>query len=188
MDIFPSFRFVFSFFVVLFLFFFLPVPSVRAQTACPTPASVPNVSITFPSCVGNVCNFTQGSCSWGSVSGASKFHFVVTEVETNSVVLDQQVDASVLSSPFSVKESNTYRCDVSAISSCGSSGPVASNSLLCKVDAAVTTTPAPTVASTPIPTSPPQQVFPVTGSSSSLILLGLGAFFLISVGVAFFIA
>src|SRR6266849_1777213 len=103
MSIFRSFfRMVLSFFVSLFLFLFLLVSFVAAQTACPSPGSVPNVSITFPSCVGNVCNFTQGSCSWGSVSGVSKFHLVITEVETGSVVLDQQVDASVLSSPFSV--------------------------------------------------------------------------------------
>lgn len=178
--------------ILFFLFLqtikILSLPVANAQS-CQTPAQVQNVLVTYPSCVGDVCNFTQGNCSWGSVSGATANHVVITEVETGTTIMDQQLDVSVTSTVFSVKESNTYKCDVSAVNSCGA-GVAGTSSLLCKVDGAVTTTP-------PLPTSVPPYTnnqltqspvvtLPVAGNTNPLLVLGIGGSVLILIGVTLF--
>jgi len=163
----------------------LPAPIANAQT-CPTPDQVPNVLVTYPSCVGNVCNFTQGSCSWGTVSGTTKNQVTITEVETGTVISDQQVDAATTNLAFPVKESNTYKCDVSAINSCGATGPAGTNSLLCKVDGAVTTSPVPPVSQNNQPLQTPMTL-PVTGNTTPLFMLTIGGTFLLIIGVTLFI-
>jgi hypothetical protein len=187
----------------LFLFIFQnkeinPVPAANAQT-CPIPAQVTNVAVIFPSCVGTVCNFTQGSCTWATVSGAINYKVMITDVETSAVVPNQQVDPANNSVIFSVAESNTYKCDVSAINSCGATGAIGTASLFCKVDAAVTTptpTPTPTVAPTVVPTSMPTvaptvvptpiPVMPVTGDNVPLMLFGFLSIVLIISGITLF--
>lgn len=116
------------------------------QAACALPEAVQNVKIDFPNCVGDQCNFTQASCSWTSLVGATKYQVTVTQVDDGTSISNEAVDASVTTKTFDVKDGFTYKCDVSAINSCGTAGAAGSNTLLCKVDAAV---------ATPIPTTPP---------------------------------
>lgn len=121
-----------------------PTPS----QSCPTPAQVQNVLVEFPNCVGDICNFTEASCSWNSVAEATKYQLTVSQVESGSVVKNEQVEAAITRVVFPVTQNKTYKCDVSAINSCGTSGAAGSHSLLCEVDAIVAT-PRPTP--TPIP-------------------------------------
>lgn len=164
-----------------------PLSVVNAQT-CSPPAQVTNVAIIFPSCVGDVCNFTQGSCTWSTVAGATNYKVIITEVETGTVITNQQVGSTVTSIIFSVAESNTYKCDISAINSCGATGTAGTASLLCKVDAAVTTTPTPTptVTTTPTPVPALAPVIPVTGNNMSLMILGIVSIMLIIGGITLF--
>jgi hypothetical protein len=176
-----------SLFVVAFFLLFQNkelnfLQKANAQT-CTVPAQVTGVSITFPSCVGTSCNFTQGSCSWGAVTGATSYHVVVTEVETNVSKLNQTIATTSASIIFPVTESNTYKCDVSAINSCGT-GTTGTASLLCKVDAGVSATPTPTPIPTLTPT--PAPVIPVTGNSTPLMLFGILSMVLIIGGIAAF--
>jgi hypothetical protein len=173
-----------SFFVFIFFIGFLSFAAnntvVFAQS-CTIPAQVSNVAITFPSCTGDVCNFTQGQCTWGSVSGATNYQVKITKTETNTVVSDQQVSSSTTSITFPVTESSTYKCDVSAVNACGT-GTAGTSSLLCKVDAAVTTGPtqaqvAPTAR--PVATRAP---VPVTGSPTTLLYYGFGGALLVLSG------
>lgn len=141
-----------------------PTPPASTAQSCPTPAQVQNVLVEFPNCVGDVCNFTEASCSWSSVAGATKYQLTITEVDSNTVVKNEQIEAAVTRVVFPITQNKTYKCDVSAINSCGTSGAAGSHSLLCEVDAAVAT-PTPAL---PPPTSLPQNDcgFPCTSTNN----------------------
>jgi len=127
-------------------------PVTVQETTCPTPSQVQNVLVEFPNCVGDACNFTQASCSWGSVAGATQYQVKISQVESGEVVRDDKVEAATTRIEFSIVQNKTYKCDISAINSCGVSGAAGSHSLLCAVDALVETptpqplTPTPTIA------------------------------------------
>jgi hypothetical protein len=165
-------RALFIFFVFVVFLVFEQGNSIAEAQTCSLPAQVTGVNITFPSCTGDVCNFTQGQCTWGNVSGATNYQVTVKVVETNATVATQQVSSSITSLTFPVAQSNTYKCDVSAINSCGT-GPSGTASLLCKVDAAVTTAPSPVqTQNQPITvpqTSTNNQKVPVTGNTDSSV-------------------
>ncbi len=127
-----------------------PPPQASTSQSCPTPAQVQNVQVEFPNCVGDVCNFTEASCSWTSVAGATKYQLKISQVESGEVVRNEQIEAAVTRVQFAVTQNKTYKCEVSAINSCGATGPVGSHQLLCEVDAAVAT---PTPPPTPLPRS-----------------------------------
>lgn len=149
-------------------------PKVLAQT-CATPAQVPNVQVSYPSCVGDQCNFTQAGCSWGAVTGASNYQVKATEVDTGTVVYNQTVAASVANVVFPITQKRTYKCDVSAVNSCGNVGIAGTHSLLCEADAAVTTT--------PIPTSPPvAPPLPPVGAFENTIIVALAVLSLLFIG------
>ena len=136
--------------VVAVVFYLTQTPtSITPALAesCPTPAQVTGVKIDFPYCVGSQCNFTQANCSWSTVAGATKYQVAVTEVETNTLVTNQQLAASVTNLVFNINQNKTYSCNVSAINACGTTGASGAYSLFCKVDALVSS-PSPT-ASTP---------------------------------------
>lgn len=127
-------------------------PPAEIAQSCPLPAQVQNVQVEFPNCVGDTCNFTQASCSWSSVSGATKYQVSVSQVESGESVKNEQVDGTVVRVEFPVVQNKTYKCDVAAINSCGSTGPAGSHTLLCEADALVSTP-------TPVPATPtPQKV------------------------------
>lgn len=162
------------------------------QTSCPIPAQVQNVLVEFPNCVGDICNFTQASCSWGSVAGATRYQLKISQVESGEIVRDTQVDAAVTRVEFPIVQNKTYKCEVSAINACGASGLAGSHSLLCAVDAIVsltptlsppTSTPMPTsmpipttVTSTPVPTLPP------VGNITNALSIGAISIFLLILG------
>jgi len=117
---------------------------VSQQQSCPTPAQVQNVQVEFPNCTGDVCNFTEAACSWNAVAGATKYKLTVTQVESAAVVKNEEVDAALNRVVFPITQNKTYKCDVSAINSCGAVGVAGSHSLFCEVDALLDPTPAPT--------------------------------------------
>ncbi len=173
-------------------------PAVVQQTTCPVPAQVQNVRVEFPNCVGDICNFTQASCSWGSVSGATQYQLKVSQVESGEIVKNEKVGAAALRIEFPIVQNKTYRCEISGINACGASGLSGSHALLCAVDALVatptsppptptikpTSTPAPTSTLIPTTTPTPQPTIAATGSFNSGIAIGLGTIVLILTGIA----
>lgn len=169
------------------------VKSADAQ-ACTLPIVPQNVLVEFPGCVGTVCNFTQAKCSWGAVTGALRYQLTITEVETGTVIKNEQPSATTTNVIFSVNQNKTYKCDVSAINTCGT-GAAGTHSLYCRVDVPVTTlAPTPTSAplSIPSPTrviSVPRPTIPPTGNMSTfivLVIVGISFVFL-SLGTLIFI-
>ena len=162
-------------------------PLAYAQS-CTLPVQVTNAVITFPYCVNGNCNFAQGSCSWNALTGATGYNAIITAVGTNTQVLNQQAYTSTTLA-FPVATSDTYRCDVSAVNSCGA-GPVATSSLLCNTEFVATPTPTSTstttslptqVVTTGVPTSIPPVTLPPTGSNIS-VLLGFAGFVIVAIG------
>lgn len=159
-------------------------PSLYAQS-CTLPAQVQNVVITYPNCEAGTCNFTQGRCSWAQVTGATGYSVVITAVSTSTQVLNQQVGA-VTSQVFTVATSDTYKCDVSAINSCGT-GTAGTSTLYCKVDFVPTLTPTPTptqgtviIPTTGVTTAPAPNIAPP--GSNSVIWTALAGFVMIAIG------
>ena len=117
---------------------------VSQQQSCPQPAQVQNVQVEFPNCTGDVCNFTEASCSWNAVAGATKYKLAVAQVESGEAVKSEEVDAALNRIVFPITQNKTYKCDVSAVNSCGAVGAAGSHSLFCEVDALIEPTATPT--------------------------------------------
>lgn len=150
---------------------------VYAQS-CTVPTQVTNAAITFPNCVDGTCNYAQGSCSWSAVTGATGYNVIITAVSTNTQVLNQLAYTSTTTT-FPVTTSDTYRCDVSAVNSCGT-GTVGTSSLLCNTEfvASPTVTGVPT---TTIPASAPRVTMVPTGSND-FVWSGFAGFAMIIIG------
>jgi len=162
----------------------MPSPLHLAYAQCTAPVQVTGVAIVFPNCASGTCNLTQGSCSWTAVTDATGYNVVITAVSTNTQVLNQQAYTSTTLS-FPVTTSDTYRCDVSAVNSCGT-GTVGTSSLLCKAEFVVT--PTVTVTSAPAqpiataaPTSAPRPTMAPTGSNT-LIFSGFAGLVMVAIG------
>ena len=174
-------------FAILLFFYYsstFPVQLAHAQT-CTLPTQVQNAAITYPNCdSGGNCNYAEGKCSWDTLANATGYNVVVTTVGASTEVLNQQAITSV-SVAFPVATSDTYKCDVYAVNSCGT-GPVATSSLLCNTDFVPTATPTatPTVIPTTIPTSIPQATLPPTGSNAS-VWLGFAGLVIIMLSFSF---
>lgn len=162
--------------------YFIFVANSHAQTptaaaSCATPSQVQNVRIDYPGCVGTQCNFTQATCSWAASTGAAKYQLTVTQVESGEVVKNEQVETSITNVTFAVTQNRTYKCDVAAINSCGTTGVAGTFSLFCKVDALI---------ASPVPTTPPQPTavptIPPAGALSNSIVVAVAAILLFVVG------
>ncbi len=129
------------------------VSDVTAQS-CTTPAQVSNVEVNYPSCSGAQCSFVEADCAWDAVSGATNYSVKVTEVDSGSVVKNVTVGGSSTSYTFPVTQGKTYRCETSAVNSCGTSGPAGVGEAICEVDGLTVST-APTPTPTPTPTPKP---------------------------------
>ncbi|MFI5265140.1 MAG: hypothetical protein ACHQT7_00130 [Candidatus Levyibacteriota bacterium] len=141
-----------------------------AQTpTCTTPGVPPNVLITYPACQGVNCNPTQATCTWGAANGAANYSIKVTEIDSNTVINTQTLPAATLNFTFGVTSGKTYKCDVTAVNSCGANGTTGTFSLLCQTD--VVSTPTPTLV--PGATVPPIQQLPATGNNFILMALGV---------------
>ncbi len=124
-------------------------PTPTGQT-CTTPATVQNVTVTFPYCNEDnaSCSFTQAKCSWSAVAGITGYNVVVTEVGSNTVI--QNFASNETDTVFSVTSGKTYKCDVQTVNACGNTGATGSDSLLVSVESA-----SPTNTGTPTPTPTP---------------------------------
>lgn len=156
-----------------------PTPTVTGG-ACQAPAAVTGVEFTYPSCQGTQCNFTQASCSWAAVNGATSYNITITQVESGTVTSTTSVTAPTVTTTFSVVQGKTYRCDIAAVNSCGASGQVGSAQALCSVDGQV---------SSPQPTAPPQVIPTVvpTGDTQTTLLVGVGGVIVAILGGVLFL-
>ena len=165
---------------VLIASIFSPTP-INAQ-ACTTPAQVSKVLVSYPACdANNFCNFTQATCSWGAVLDAASYSVKATEVDTGTIVYNQSVAATVSNVIFSITQGKTYKCDVSAVNSCGTAGPASTHSLLCEADAAITTTPTippptPTLVVKPVVPPPPGAPLWIMTTGIAFAFLIVGTF------------
>lgn len=154
------------------------VPQANAQT-CTTPAQVTGVTIAYPYCIGTSCSFSQASCTWNASADAAQYKLTVTEVDSGNVVVSET--AAATSKVFTVTGNKTYKCDVSGVNSCGTSGTAGTFSLLCEVDAAApipTTAPA---APTAVPTVPP------TGTMTTTLMVAVGSAIVLVIGISLFV-
>lgn len=129
------------------------VTNVTAQ-ACTTPAQVSGIAVNYPSCVGGQCSFVEADCAWGAVSDAANYSVKVTEVESNSIVKNVQVQSTATSYTFPVTQGKTYRCEIAAVNACGTAGPAGSAEALCEIDGLTVST-APSATPTPTPKPSP---------------------------------
>jgi hypothetical protein len=129
------------------------VSNVTAQS-CTTPPQVSTVEVNYPSCSGAQCSFVEADCTWDAVSGAANYSVKITEVESGSVIKNVTVGGSLTSYTFPVTQGKTYRCETSAVNSCGTSGPAGVGEAICEVDGLTVST-APSATPTPTPTPSP---------------------------------
>ena len=150
------------------------VSTANAQS-CTTPDAPQNVTVDYPSCQGTQCSFTDADCNWGAVSGAANYSVKVTEVDSNTVVKNTTVSSGTTYT-FPVTQNKTYRCDVSAVNSCGTAGAAGSGQALCAVDGlTVSTAPSatPVVTPTPVPVACGMSCTSTTDCQSGLTCLKL---------------
>src|SRR3989344_2279491 len=162
------------------------------DATCPALPAVAGVKVEYPGCEGTQCEFTQASCSWTASAGAASYNVSVTEVETGTAVkTNESIPSGTTKIIFPITQKKTYKCDVVAVSSCGSLSPVSSDQLLCEADAIIET-PAPTVAPpTTAPTIPPTAtptktptptLEPTRGTEQTFVIIG-GILFAIIGGI-----
>jgi len=133
--------------------------------SCPAPGTPATVTLSYPLCESasggaEQCQFDKAGCVWEPVSGATKYSVKVTEIETGANIATTTVNAPTVKSSFPVVQGRTYKCEVSAINSCGTTGGTNEDTLLCEADGFFSPTPAPTPVapppvSTPLPTPTP---------------------------------
>lgn len=136
-----------------------PIPTTAATVsptaACSLPTQVINVKMEYPGSLGGTSyDFTKATCTWDAVNGATSYSIKITQVESSSVVKTDTVATGTTTYTFAVTANNTYKCEISAVNSCGT-GPAGSDQLLCKTDTIPTTAPTVTTAPTTVPTVAP---------------------------------
>ncbi|HMS22919.1 MAG TPA: hypothetical protein PKA38_04140 [Candidatus Levybacteria bacterium] len=118
----------------------------------------------------NACPIDGGKCSWGTVSGATSYDYKIIDLSTNTQLLAGNTTATFIT--FQPEEGKSYRCEVIAKNTCGSSG-VGSATGSCSTPPTATPTPTtpintptpsptptPTPTRTPTPTQPPVVINP----------------------------
>lgn len=137
---------------------------VAVNDSCPALPAVAGVKVEYPGCQGTQCEFTQASCLWTASIGATSYNVTVTQVESGAPIKsNESIPSSTTKILFPITQNKTYKCDVVAVSSCGSLSVASSDQLLCEADAIIDTptpttvppTAIPTIAPTAIPTVPP---------------------------------
>ncbi len=91
-----------------------------------------------------VCAPDQSTCSWGTVSGASSYNFVVTDVGTGVVVKQGSVQAPTTSIQFSSTPGHTYNCSVTVTNACGATSNPGQATKTCPLSPTPTPTSCPT--------------------------------------------
>ncbi len=99
---------------------------------------------------GGICRPNVGTCSWDGATGATSYHFKITNTTDNdAVVLEGDVESSVTGIDFPSVPGKTYKCEVTAVNECGESEPSNTTSK-CPLPS-VTPTPGPSGTPTPTP-------------------------------------
>jgi hypothetical protein len=139
--------------------------STSGSSSCPAPGTPATVTLSYPFCDSGSggsesCNFEKAGCVWESVSGSTKYSVKVTEVETGATIATDTINAPTTKTSFPVVQGRTYKCEVSAVNSCGATGGTNEDTLLCETDAFVSPAPSaiPPVVGTPISVAPPPPV------------------------------
>lgn len=111
-----------------------------------------------------VCDPNQSTCEWDATSGATSYHYKVTEVDSDTVIKEGDVDASTTKASFPFELGRTYKCEVNAVNKCGE-GPVGEATDSCplpsvspppEVTPTPEDTPTPKPSSTPAPSTTPR--------------------------------
>lgn len=143
--------------------------------SCPAPGTPETVTLSYPLCESvnggqETCQFEKAGCVWESVSGASTYNVKVTEVETGATIKSETITAPTVKTSFPVVQGRTYKCEVSAVASCGTSGGTNEDTLLCEADALLSPSPSPTppppVATPPPPPPTPPPPSPIACGAS----------------------
>lgn len=148
--------------ILLFLgiVLFVSPPQKAEAQACAAPATPSGVTVEYPGCNGSTCDLQQASCTWNSQSDAASFNVTITEVETGTVIINNQSQPSdTLKITFPITQGRTYKCDVIAVSSCGGLSAAGTDQLLCEADAIIDT-PTPTQPAAPTATQVPPTATP----------------------------
>lgn len=176
--------------LLVFIFFGSFTSSVQAQS-CSAPAVATGVTVEYPGCNGSSCDLAQASCAWASQSDASSYNVTVTEVETGTIIKNNESQlSSTTKILFAITQGRTYKCDVVAVSACGGLAAAASDQLLCEADALIDT-PTPTQVvnaptATPIPPTATPTIAPPGDLLQTVTLLG-GVLIVIVGGVLLFV-
>lgn len=101
------------------------------------------------------CAVTQATCSWGAVANIASYHVKVTNQTNGSVVSNTTVSSSTRQLIFPAIAGATYKCEVNAVASCGTTGPAVIGVGVCPGVATPTVTPSPTASPTPTGTLTP---------------------------------
>ena len=130
-----------------------PQDTRGSAQSCASVPSVMGVTVEYPGCTGNSCDFTKASCSWTALAQASSYRVTVSVVETGAVILNNaSYPASTTQILFPVGQTNTYKCSVVAVNSCGNQSTPSSDQLLCVTDGLLSPTNTPTITPTRTPT------------------------------------
>jgi hypothetical protein len=152
---------------------------VLGDETCAAPATVQGVKVEYPGCSvadPNNCDLAQASCKWDPSSDAASYNVTVTELETGKVVLNNQSEPlSTNKILFPITQKMTYKCDVTAVATCGTVSAAASDQLLCETDAILDTpTIAPTTSAPTLPPPTPTIANP-GGETQTIAILGVVA-------------
>jgi len=67
----------------------------------------------------NTCHPNQSTCSWDTITGASAYHYKVTETGSGNVIQESDIAAPATTATFPSEAGKTYSCSVYAINICG---------------------------------------------------------------------
>ncbi|MBI4097486.1 MAG: fibronectin type III domain-containing protein [Candidatus Levybacteria bacterium] len=95
-----------------------------------------------------ICRPNIGTCSWDPSENATTYHFKVTDIDDNAIVVEGET--SKTSVEFQSEPGKTYKCEVIAVNECGEAQP-SEDQVTCPVPSA-TPTPSVTPTVTPSPT------------------------------------
>ena len=176
----------------------LPPVETLDEGTTDDPGPVTNVRVNYPYISGTESDWNQASCTWDGNQNATLYNVKVTDVDSSTVVKNEQLNSGVAEETFSIVDGKTYRCEVAAVSSSGVSGTPGSDEQVCE-STALETTPTPTLppeAPTPIVTEAPTPTpivtvaptaiptLPPTGSIGTVATIGIGGVILMLIGGA----
>ena len=94
------------------------------------------------------CFSTTASCEWDALEGAGSYNYKVTLASNSAVIKEGTVESNVTEVEFDIEKNVTYKCEISAVNSCGEGAPATATQ-------ACVENPSPTVPPTVPPTIPP---------------------------------